>query len=72
MNKKTPDILSYGAKALCLKRSGRVLDLLLNKVEQFFFRLALRRRENRIGKEFDRVLSLEIDCLLILIERVKK
>jgi hypothetical protein len=70
---KKPDIQAVmERKGVVLKRRGRVLDLLMNKAEQLFFRLALRRREKRMGKDFDRVLSLEIDCLLTLIEWVQK
>lgn len=59
-------------EGVVLKRRGRGLNLLTNKLEQLFFRLALHRREKRMGKDFDRVLSREIDCLLTLIEGVQK
>ena len=69
MTEQKPDILSFMEReGVVLKRRGRGLNLLTNKLEQLFFRLALRRREKRIGKDFDRTSSLEIDCLLALIE----
>lgn len=43
----------------------------MKKIERFIFKLMLWRREKRTGKDFDRQLSLEIDCLLTLIEGCK-
>lgn len=48
------------------------MNKFIDKLEQVLFRLFLRQREKKIGGSFDRALSLEIDCLLALIEGVQK
>jgi len=40
----------------------------MRKLEQLFLKFMLRRRERQIGKDFDRQLSREIDCLHTLID----
>ncbi|HQP25127.1 MAG TPA: hypothetical protein PLP16_08170 [Smithellaceae bacterium] len=37
-------------------------------LERLFLKFMLRWREKQIGKDFDRQLSREIDCLLALID----
>ncbi|MFZ2398301.1 MAG: hypothetical protein WAW31_06505 [Smithella sp.] len=44
---------------------------IIDKLEQVFFRLFLYRRKKKIGADFNRALSLEIDCLQTLIDGKK-
>jgi len=40
----------------------------MRKLERLFLKFMLRWREKQIGKDFNRQLSGEIDCLQILID----
>jgi hypothetical protein len=47
----------------------KLLDRRVATFELDFFKLALSRREKRMGDMFDPGLSLEMDCLQTLIDR---
>jgi len=40
----------------------------INTIERYFYRLALHRREKKMGSEYDENLSREMDCLQFLID----
>jgi hypothetical protein len=40
----------------------------INRIERYFYRLALHKRERKMGSEYYENLSREMDCLQFLID----